>query len=286
MRIRLEPRHQIGIVVGIIILILDFLFLFRVGSRWFKPLLAVGIVIGIFQFWLDALNQTKIEREKEEKFLEFVRSLSDSVKSGIPIPKAIIEVSDADYGALSKHVKKLANQISWGIPMKQALNNFSKETENSLIKKSISIVIEAERSGGNITDVLEAITASVLQIKKIKEDRRANTFSQMVQGYFVFFIFVGIMVVLQVFLLPQLGDISGAILTGVGGGVTALAGTQTGASSFLDFNTVFTFLIVIQGFFAGLLIGKFSEDSLKSGLKHSLILMVVGYLIFTTFVGF
>lgn len=286
MKLRLESRHWIGIIVGALILVLDFLVFFKNASRWFKPLLAIGVVIGVLQFWIDTLNQTRIEREKEEKFLEFVRSLSDSVKSGIPIPKAIIEVSDADYGALSKHVKKLSNQITWGIPMKQALNNFAKETENNLIRKSISIVVEAERSGGNTADVLEAITASVLQIKKIKEDRRANTFSQLVQGYFVFFIFVGIMVVLQVFLLPQLGDISGAISTGVGGGVIGLAGTQTGASSFLDFNTIFTFLIIIQGFFAGLLIGKFSEDSLKAGLKHSLILMVVGYLIFTTFVGF
>ena len=47
---------------------------------------------------------------------------------------------------------------------------------------------------------------------------------------------------------------------------------------------VFIWLILIQGFFAGVMIGKFSEGELKAGLKHSLILMIVGYIVFT-FVG-
>ncbi|MBI2110164.1 hypothetical protein HYT51_00065, partial [Candidatus Woesearchaeota archaeon] len=44
-------------------------------------------------------------------------------------------------------------------------------------------------------------------------------------------------------------------------------------------------LVVIQGFFAGIMIGKFAEGELKMGLKHSLILIVVGYIIISTFTG-
>ena len=44
----------------------------------------------------------------------------------------------------------------------------------------------------------------------------------------------------------------------------------------------FLWLIVIQGLFAGLMIGKFTDGEYKYGIKHSFILMVVGYLIIAT----
>ena len=151
----------------------------------------------------------------------------------------------------------------------------------------MAIVIEAEQAGGNIQDVLESVTSSVLQIKKIKEERKANTFAQMIQGYFVFFVFIGIMIVLQVYLLPQLSEISGVVLTGISGGISGMMTGDTGPiPSVVNFQTIFTALILIQGFFAGLLIGKFSEESLKLGLKHSMVLMATGYLIFSIAAGF
>jgi len=37
----------------------------------------------------------------------------------------------------------------------------------------------------------------------------------------------------------------------------------------------------VQGFFAGLVIGKLSEGSTKAGLKHSFIMMALAYLMTT-----
>src|SRR3989344_1564538 len=166
MEIKIEKRHIAGIIVGVIFLIMDFLLFF--DNRFFRPILALGIVAAGIQFFLDFLNENKRQKEIEAKFLEFVRALVETVRSGIPIPKAIIHISKAEYGALNKYVRKLAYQIEWGVPLREALFIFSKDTKNSIIIRSISIVIEAERSGGNIDEVLQAVTKSVLQIKQIK----------------------------------------------------------------------------------------------------------------------
>jgi hypothetical protein len=42
---------------------------------------------------------------------------------------------------------------------------------------------------------------------------------------------------------------------------------------------------MVQGFFGGLVIGKFSEGNIKNGLIHSLILMTLAALIITTVKG-
>ena len=43
----------------------------------------------------------------------------------------------------------------------------------------------------------------------------------------------------------------------------------------------FLWLLIVQGLFAGLVIGKLSEGTVKAGLKHSFVLLVVSFLIQT-----
>jgi flagellar protein FlaJ len=282
MRFKIETRHIAGILIGLVLIGISYFFLYDLQSRWYKPLIALGLFGIIFQFWLDAIREGQRQVEIEEKFLEFMRSISDGVKAGIPIPRAIRELSDTDFGALTPYVRKLINQIEWSIPLRSCLLRFARDTNNPVVKRSVSIIIEAEQGGGNISGVLTSVTNSILQIKKIKNERRSNTFSQIIQGYVVFFIFIGIMIILQVYLLPQLSDIGGVSMTGFQTGLNG--GVGTGES--IDFNVIFTALIIIQGLFSGLVVGKFSEGSLLPGLKHSLIMVLFGYLIFSTVVGF
>ncbi len=274
----MKTRYIIGIVIGFLIVLLSIIFLYE--NKWFKFILAIGLIIGSIQFFIDIISNNLKQREKEEKFLEFSRALASTVKSGIPISKAILQISKANYGALDPHIKKLANQITWGIPLSSCLNTFASDTRNRVVKKSISIVIEAEKSGGNITDVLDSITNSVLQIKKLKDERRSNAYSQLIQGYFIFFIFIAIMLVIKIYLIPQLGDVAGVTLTGISSGVGALAEEQ-GFTSQINIENIFLAMVLIQGLFAGLMIGKFSEGDILKGIKHSLILMASGYLIIT-----
>ncbi|MCD4759708.1 type II secretion system F family protein [archaeon] len=284
--IKFKLRHAITIFIALFIMVFAVYVLLPNESRWFKPLLGLAFFIAVSQFWVDVMRDNKKNKELEEKFLEFVRAVSDGVKSGIPIPKAIIEIGGADYGALSPHVKKLMHQIEWGMPLREAFSRFAAGTKNKLIKRSMAIVVEAEQSGGHIDKVLSSVTDSVLQIKKIKEERRATIFSQIIQGYFIFIMFIAIMIVLQIYLLPQLMDVSGSVLVGVSSGYTSELDDTSVYPSAIDFSFIFVFLILIQGFFTGLMVGKFSEGSLKYGLKHSLLLMLIGYMAFTIAAGF
>ena len=90
------------------------------------------------------------------------------------------------------------------------------------------------------------------------------------------------MLVLQVKLFPQLTKISsggGSLFSGITGGASS-----SGSAGF-DLDRIFFILVLIQGFFAGLMIGKFTENSLKKGIIHSVILVTVAALIVTTVKG-
>jgi flagellar protein FlaJ len=283
---KFKNKYFIGICIAVFLLALDVFFVYNNPSlkRWFYAFIVVAVSVGFSQFWYDFFQESKRQKDIENKFLEFVRALVGSVKSGISVPQAIIHASKKDYGHLTPYTTKLSNQLEWGIPVHDALITFANDTKNSVIKRSVAIVIEAEQSGGDMEDVLESVTNSVVQVKKIKAERKSSTFSQIVQGYIVFFVFIGIMLLLQVKLFPMLGNISGSLsegmsASGLGGGVFGQSGED------VNLDNLFFGLIMIQAFFAGIMVGKFSEGNIKQGLLHSFILMVVSALIVTTVKG-
>ena len=287
MKIKFKKEYLIGISIGIFLLILDFLYLFGEnsvgGGRWFLAVIIIAASISWSQFWIDFFKEQTRQKEIEEKFLEFVRALVGTVRSGISIPQALRQTSNKDYGALTKYTNKLANQLEWGIPVHDALITFSKDTGNNVIKRSISIVLEAERSGGDIENVLESVTDSVVHIKKMKAERKAGTYSQVVQGYIVFFVFIGIMLLLQIKLFPTLQGMSTGMTQGLGG--SGMLGGMFGEGEKANLDGIFFGLLMVQGLFAGIMIGKFSEGTIKQGLMHSLALTTIAALIVTTVKG-
>lgn len=282
MRLKFQNKYFIGIAIALVLIALDFAMFF--GTKWFFSIIILALTVGWTQFWIDFYREIQRQKEIEVKFLEFIRSLVGTVKSGIPVPNAILHVSNEDYGSLSPYVKKLAHQIEWGIPIHAALINFSNDTDNAVIKRSVSIVIEADKAGGDISDVLESVSQSVFNIKRLKEERKASMHSQMVQGYIIFFIFIGIMLVLQVWLGPQLsnmGDMGQADVSTM----SFLPGFGGGTGEKVDMDKIFFSMVLLQGFFTGLMIGKFSEGKLRNGLLHSLILITIATLIITLVKG-
>ena len=65
---------------------------------------------------------------------------------------------------------------------------------------------------------------------------------------------------------------------GVLGGAGKAAATNV-QSSQLQVSNAFLYLILIQGLFSGLAIGKLAERNFKAGVKHSFILMLVAFIV-------
>src|SRR3989344_1988630 len=206
MKLKFKAVYLIGIIAALLLFGADYYLFF--GTRWFWSGIVVCLNIAWLQFWIDLVKENKRQKEIELKFLEFVRNLVGSVKSGIAIPRSIINVSEKDYGALDPYVRKLANQVALGITINKCLTTFADDTGNEVVKSSVAIIIEAEKSGGDIADVLDSVSGSVVDVKKMRAERRSSVYSQIVQGYIVFFVFIGIMLILQLWLFPRLGEMS------------------------------------------------------------------------------
>ncbi|MEK9184877.1 MAG: type II secretion system F family protein, partial [Patescibacteria group bacterium] len=147
----LKRYHWIGIAVALVVIGLSF---FTFETKFFFLLAGIGVLIGATPFVVSLIYEAKVDLEKEEMFLEFARNLVESVKTGTPISKSIINVRNKSYGVLNENIKKLANQITIGIPLNAALQTFSKDVNNKTISRALTLIGQAEKAGGNIGEIL------------------------------------------------------------------------------------------------------------------------------------
>ncbi|GIU68665.1 MAG: hypothetical protein KatS3mg001_515 [Candidatus Pacearchaeota archaeon] len=263
----------IGIISGIVIVLISLLF---IKTNFFFFIFGIGIAIAVLPYIISVVYETKVEAEKEEMFLEFARNLVESVKTGTPINKSIINVKNKNYGVLTPHIQKLANQIALGIPLNKALETFAHDVGNKTISRSITLIGQAERSGGEIGGILESVTEAVTITDKLKKERKAAISSIVAEGYIIFLVFIAIILVLQFQIIPLLGNI-GSSTQGL-----SIAGFGLGGGKAIDpkdISNSFLYLLLVQGFFSGLAIGKLSEGTIKPGIKHSFLLMIIAFLI-------
>lgn len=257
------------ILIGAVIISIDIVYLITIPLLG-DMLLLVGTLVAGMPTLILFYSRFKRRKVIEEQFLIFVSDLTQAIKSGMTLPIALQHVSDRNYHDLSPLVKGLSAQVDWGIPFPKSLEIFSNKTDSIPIKRAVGTILQTYKVGGKIADTLESIGKTLLTLENIRKERASSVYSQLITSYLIYFVFIMILVVIQIFLIPYLVPTA---LTGIGGG--AISPVQAVfASSFINF-------IIVQGFFAGLVTGKMAEGSLVAGFKHSVLLIVIGYTIFS-----
>jgi len=274
----MEKIKTIMIINGIIvafILLLNFIFLKGV-SNLFSSVIIISIVIFFVPIALLRYYEAGKVKKLEDFFPQFMRDLAESIRSGMTLLQAIESVSANDYGPLNLYIKKLNAQLNWGIPFENALLKFSRSTKSKLIGRTVTTIIESHRFGGNLTDIFDSISATSIQVERLRAERALYMNSQLITGYIIFFVFLVVIIGLEKFLVPT---ISQPMTTGE---LTTEASPQDITE---EYKGVFRNLIMLQGLFAGLVIGKMAEGAIVGGLKHSLIFFLVGLVAYMITIG-
>jgi len=232
----------------------------------------IGIIIFTGVFGIYEFFHLRRVRRIDERFPDFVRDLAESRRAGMTFTKAIMYSSKGNYGVLTPEIQKIARQISWGSSVENALNSFAKRVNTKLIRRTILLIIEASRSGGNVADVLDAASRDARELKLIESERRAGMLSYVAVIYVGMGVFLMIMIVLCKNLLPAMMSQGSTGLSQASGGV--------GNISLADISYLFFYATIIQTAGMGAITGIFEEGTVLSGIKHMFVMLLVTWIIF------
>lgn len=246
----------------------------------FSALLLVFLPFGALKY-----REFQKAKKMEAAFPSFLRDVVEGTRAGMSLPQAVQNTTDSSYGPLDPRIHKMSAQIEWGVPFDEVLDEFGRKTKSSMVQRSVDTIIQAYTSGGDIQQVLESVGDNIRSIKQLKEERQSQLYGELITGYVVYLIFIGILIGLVTYLLPNLASASQS-LSSTGGGLEI--GVFGGGSGNLQENinlykTWFSRLVYIQAIFSGLIIGKLSSGEFRAGLKHVAILFAIGYLSTTLF---
>jgi flagellar protein FlaJ len=184
------------------------------------------------------------------------------------LPQALEDAAKRDYGPLTPELRKMTTQISWGISFEEALVVFAKRVKTILIERTVPMIIEASRSGGHVEKVFGPMGKFIQTTLLMDKERQTKTRPYLAIVYVAFLVFLFTTVLLFKSFFANLGQLQ---MTG-----TALIAPE-------GMQRMFFHMTVIQGFFGGLVAGKMAEGTISAGLKHSLVLMLCGYIVLKIF---
>ncbi len=263
----------------------------------------IGFVIATLPYALFRFFEFRKVHEYERQFPTFLRDIAESQRVGLSTVQAIQSVVKSDYGAMTPEIKKMYNQLSWNVPLEKVLKNFAKRSKSKIIERSITVIDQVNKSGGNIEDVMDSLATNIEHIRDAMDEKSAILRQQVIMMYAIFFIFLGISLALLKFLMPMTKMTAGE--QGLGGLESLQFGGSpckpclnqstpscAGCSFFLSissglgfggpetveayYRALFFMMVVIQGFCSGLVCGQIGSDSVPAGVKHSLFMVVAG----------
>ncbi len=260
-----------------------------------------GLILTFVPYGIYNYISYKRMKDMESVLPSFLRSIAERSKSGMNLYECFKQASKQDFGALTPELKKIVSEASWNVGMNKAIKKFINRTDSKTIKRVMYILLQAYISGGDITKISENLASNLEHIKEIENKRKSLMAQHVTMIYAIFFIFIGIIIILLKFMMPMMsmGENMGGFGLNFGGNpcdicndplvcfgcplfnsICMLAGLGKSADIGCYYKGMFFSMIIIQAIFSGFIAGVIESNSLRAGLKHVILMTFSGVFIF------
>jgi flagellar protein FlaJ len=241
-------------------------------------LIFAGLMISLFPPAIVNVLDSRWRAAVDKQIPEFMSNLSEASRTGITLTRAIeLSSKRGGRGPLASELARVVTLMSWGRSLDDALTEFAERVDTRLARRTAILVSEINRSGGDIREVLETVSRHISELQTIQMERRSLIRPYVVIVYvaFVIFIFIDILLIRTFF--TQLQSLQSSVAEAQG----LFLGTPIDLE---EIELVLSNLVLIEGLIGGLVAGKMGEGSMGAGLKHSVIMMIGGFVAFFVFV--
>jgi len=253
-------------ILAIAIMLLGFL-VFS-GTTIFDEFVFFAVIVLVFPPAILNYIDYKWRKAIDEHLPDLFRSIVQAQETGMTLPRALEEAAKRDYGPFTSELKKMTTQISWGTNFEDGLLSLGRRVDTVLVQRTVPMIIEASRSGGHVEKVFDPMGKFIQATLLLDKERRTQTRPYIAIIYVAFFVFLFTIILL---FRSFFASVEGLPLL-------TTAAMQPGQVQRLFFH-----MTSIQAFFGGLVAGKMGDGTVSAGLKHSLVLMLCGYIALKVF---
>lgn len=233
--------------------------------------ISVVALIGPYGFFLG--KKQRDIKAIERRLPDFLRDVAEAGRFGMTLADAIVVSSSGRYGKLTPEIKKMAAQISWGVPATEALRLFSERVKTPMVGRIVSIIVKSSDAGGDVADVLTMVSHDAKEAQLTEDERRITMSTYIAVIYISFLVFLVTIWILNATFLPKMREASESLQ----GAATAIESPLAANLPAVIFNIKVAFFIAVfvHGLGDGILAGVLDNGKIPNGLKHSFLMLLI-----------
>src|SRR5438034_1542587 len=228
--------------------------------------------IGPYGFFL-AKKQREI-KQVERRLPDFLRDVAEAGRFGMTLADAIVVSSSGRYGKLTPEIKKMAAQITWGVPATEALRLLATRVKTPMVERVVAIIVKSSDAGGDVADVLTMVSHDAKEAQLTEDERRITMSTYIAVIYISFLVFIVTIWILNATFLPKMREASESL-----GGGSSLGSQSPIAenlpSVIFDIKVAFFIAVFVHGLGDGILAGVLDNGKIPNGLKHSFLMLLI-----------
>ncbi len=215
----------------------------------------------------------------EERLPDFLRDLAEAGRFGMTLAEAIVVASSGRYGALSDEIKRMAAKIQWGVPVNEALDDFTKRVNTPLVNRMVAIIIKANQAGGNVADVLGMVAHAARETQLMEKERAIEMSTYGFVLVTSFFVFLATIIILNTSFLPQMAKAGKAVEESLQNTAITNVPVKIAYENIPTIRFMFVLATIMHGVGDGIMMGILRDGRLKGGMLYGFALLLSGYLI-------
>lgn len=263
--------------------------LISLGAGFFISIILLNVAFRSF------VDIKKFQRKLaiEDVLADFFQLVSANIRAGMPIDRALWFAVRPRFGVLAKEIEEVAKKVLAGGDLENALTEFAKKYDSDIVLRSVNLLNEGVKAGGNVGELLEKISTNLQEMKTLKKEMAAN-----VTTYVIFITFAAIVAA------PLLFGLSGQMLNVVQGisstvdtsstdisepqdsemaGVSSVGMSMSISSQSIeqgDYKLFVFTCLVLSSIFSSMIVSTIKHGNVKQGAHYIPIFMVVSIVLF------
>lgn len=211
-----------------------------------------------------ALRQARERTGLEKALPDFIRDVAEGRKIGLSPEGSIEQLASKNYGRLSRSIRTMGSQISWGLPIVKVIKTFAESVDSWITMAIGTLMVEVVDVGGGTVNSFSQMADFTRKVNEIEADKRSALRS------YVFVVYMAaILLVMTTFMMVYF------LSTPI-----KFAGETTATSANLITITPATVqslltASVFDGWVIGFVAGKMGGGTVADGFKHALALVVI-----------
>lgn len=249
------------IIIFILFLETIFLLLIFIFNFSLLYLLVPFLVIPMFISYI-MIQQEKRANKIEKAAPDFLRQLSSILKVGLSFENAMEDLSKYGSGSLYDEIRRTIIEIKMGRNFDEAWMAMVKRLNSKELKRIFIIILEGRKSGSSLSNVIMDVSNDLRDILALKRERKSSVMMA------VMFLIISA-VVASPFSLGMV-SVYGAFMESFGKNSSLIQTAPIAGQIYL----------IIHSILVGMIISVIMYGDFKKGIKFSIPLALVSYLIF------